>query len=554
MRPSFRRGLAFPRLFLVLFLPAVLRAAPQEGPRVLDFLDAAGQRIPVVDPVAQGVVEPASGGGAEVRGLEAIQIAHNDPQEGPVVRLVWEETSFHGAESIAVLVDGALVETVSGRPKGTNLPAFNWVSLRGLPTGLHTFRLESAVGAFDETTLEVLEAAPADPLERLRCEVTGLGEAPERCLVVLRWDDPAPSADTVLVFFDSPRFPRPRVAAFTLRGSRGVCFDAPASSYSFEAIAVTRLPGGSYGVSTSTACEAACTASNCGRPVDLRLHQLLYGDSEARVVQALWRDTAVAPSGIVAMVNGIEHLPRADSAPELGFAFFDRLPLGEVTFGVGALCGDTEASEISEQRFNVLAETPHTRPVDGDVLSTYDGATGTFSLNWTNGDPSISLRVFVDLGGEPERRVFLAEFPPDLERLQVPGRDPDDVLRLQFLALAGGHCYASDPIAAVDMERHSSRFVRGHCDGRAPAGLATAIFLLNFLFQGGPAPPCREACDVDASSDVDLVDAVSLLNFLFLGGSAPRGWVEGDDARVRIPTCERAPKERCAASHVGCVQ
>lgn len=67
-------------------------------------------------------------------------------------------------------------------------------------------------------------------------------------------------------------------------------------------------------------------------------------------------------------------------------------------------------------------------------------------------------------------------------------------------------------------------------------------------------PPCQEACDVDASSDVDLVDAVALLNFLFLGGSAPSGWVETDAPGVRIPTCERTSKERCAATHVGCVQ
>ena len=68
-------------------------------------------------------------------------------------------------------------------------------------------------------------------------------------------------------------------------------------------------------------------------------------------------------------------------------------------------------------------------------------------------------------------------------------------------------------------------FLRGDCDGDGTAsGVVTdAVFLLNFNFVGGPAPPCLAACDADGSGDVRgvVTDAIYLLNFNFLGGPPP---------------------------------
>jgi hypothetical protein len=51
--------------------------------------------------------------------------------------------------------------------------------------------------------------------------------------------------------------------------------------------------------------------------------------------------------------------------------------------------------------------------------------------------------------------------------------------------------------------------------------LGDAIFLLNYLFQGGPAPNCDDACDFDDDADLGIPDAVGILNYQFLGGAAP---------------------------------
>ena len=69
------------------------------------------------------------------------------------------------------------------------------------------------------------------------------------------------------------------------------------------------------------------------------------------------------------------------------------------------------------------------------------------------------------------------------------------------------------------------RFVRGDCngDGEAPGTPTDTLFMLNFLFQGGPTPPCLAACDANGDGNFSgkPTDAIYLLNFLFLGGATP---------------------------------
>ncbi len=48
--------------------------------------------------------------------------------------------------------------------------------------------------------------------------------------------------------------------------------------------------------------------------------------------------------------------------------------------------------------------------------------------------------------------------------------------------------------------------------------LSDLIYLVNFLFVGGPPPSNFSAADVNCSGDTDLSDVVALANFLFLGG------------------------------------
>jgi outer membrane protein assembly factor BamB len=67
----------------------------------------------------------------------------------------------------------------------------------------------------------------------------------------------------------------------------------------------------------------------------------------------------------------------------------------------------------------------------------------------------------------------------------------------------------------------------GDCNGDGVIDLGDVVYLINYLFRGGPAP-LPELCAGDCNDDgtVDLGDVVLLINYLFRGGSAPGGCCE----------------------------
>ena len=64
-------------------------------------------------------------------------------------------------------------------------------------------------------------------------------------------------------------------------------------------------------------------------------------------------------------------------------------------------------------------------------------------------------------------------------------------------------------------------FLRGDCNSDLKADIADGIWILNFLFQGGPAGACAEACDADDNGDLDMLDAMSIIQYRLLNGPAP---------------------------------
>jgi hypothetical protein len=64
-------------------------------------------------------------------------------------------------------------------------------------------------------------------------------------------------------------------------------------------------------------------------------------------------------------------------------------------------------------------------------------------------------------------------------------------------------------------------FVRGDATGDGEVDAADVVFLLNYLFAGGPAPAPLEVGDADCSGEVDVADVIFLLNYLFVGGPPP---------------------------------
>jgi hypothetical protein len=70
--------------------------------------------------------------------------------------------------------------------------------------------------------------------------------------------------------------------------------------------------------------------------------------------------------------------------------------------------------------------------------------------------------------------------------------------------------------------------------------LSDAVFVLSYLFLGGPEPQCVKSADPNDSGEVDVSDGVFVLSFLFLGGLGPREPFPGcgPDPTADALTCE----------------
>ena len=64
-------------------------------------------------------------------------------------------------------------------------------------------------------------------------------------------------------------------------------------------------------------------------------------------------------------------------------------------------------------------------------------------------------------------------------------------------------------------------FIRGDGNFDGLTDLSDAIYVLTYLFLGGPGPRCEDAADVDDSGVLDISDAIYVLGHLFLGTRAP---------------------------------
>lgn len=86
-------------------------------------------------------------------------------------------------------------------------------------------------------------------------------------------------------------------------------------------------------------------------------------------------------------------------------------------------------------------------------------------------------------------------------------------------------------------------FIRGDSNGDGRVDISDAIYTLQFLFAGGPEPPCLDAAAVRDCPGLDLGDGIVTLIFLFQGGSmrAPGAFACGDDPTFDNLGCQEYP-------------
>jgi hypothetical protein len=63
--------------------------------------------------------------------------------------------------------------------------------------------------------------------------------------------------------------------------------------------------------------------------------------------------------------------------------------------------------------------------------------------------------------------------------------------------------------------------IRGDANGDGQITVSDVIYLINYLFKGGPSPDPLAVGDVNCDGKVSVSDVVYLINYLFKGGPPP---------------------------------
>lgn len=75
----------------------------------------------------------------------------------------------------------------------------------------------------------------------------------------------------------------------------------------------------------------------------------------------------------------------------------------------------------------------------------------------------------------------------------------------------------------ADTLTHPHPPVAGDADGNGIINISDAVFLIGYIFAGGPAPNPLSSGDADCNAIVNISDAVYLILYIFSGGPAPCG-------------------------------
>ena len=67
----------------------------------------------------------------------------------------------------------------------------------------------------------------------------------------------------------------------------------------------------------------------------------------------------------------------------------------------------------------------------------------------------------------------------------------------------------------------TSPWVLGDANQDDAVDVGDAVFMINYVFKGGPAPNPIECGDVNGDCDANVGDAVFLISYIFKQGDAP---------------------------------
>ena len=71
-------------------------------------------------------------------------------------------------------------------------------------------------------------------------------------------------------------------------------------------------------------------------------------------------------------------------------------------------------------------------------------------------------------------------------------------------------------------QAQDASFIRGDANADGVYNISDGQYILNWLFNAGPVPPCLDAADLDDDNQIILNDATYIFSHISLGGPAPK--------------------------------
>ncbi|MGQ9590003.1 MAG: malectin domain-containing carbohydrate-binding protein [Planctomycetota bacterium] len=205
-----------------------------------------------------------------------------------------------------------------------------------------------------------------------------------------------------------------------------------------------------------------------------------------------------------------------------------------------------DASFFQRSSLAPLGFSPES-PVDFYLFTTIRWDVGADGIEWrmeiplANGTYTVSFYFAENFWKPADRRHFTIELQGEivkedqfarevgvLERLTYEGVEvTDGFLRIALLPCFDCPGTVQDTNAILQALEVTGAgtggrvFHRGDANGDGSINITDGIFVLNYLFLGGPAPACLEAANPNDDASINITDGIYILNYLFLGGPAP---------------------------------
>ena len=101
------------------------------------------------------------------------------------------------------------------------------------------------------------------------------------------------------------------------------------------------------------------------------------------------------------------------------------------------------------------------------------------------------------------------------------GRASTSTSRLESILGQSVNGFSGDIVSGFLAIAATPAYVPGDANGDGTLDISDIIFIIQYIFGGGPAPAPAIRADADCSGAIDISDAVYLVYYIFNGGSAP---------------------------------